>query len=227
MYQVKIKRHIGVQVATTIKTEEKFTQCDVQPCHSESSYHRKRMKTESHLTYDDLIKNYLCDKQVTIEWLKNIGLLAREVLCPVCGKPMEWTSCKDRSDGFKYVCRKSDTAKQHRVEHSIRNNSWFAKSNLTLEEIMKLTYWWCAGLQQNQIQAQLCLSSNTIVDWCMFCREVCEVVLVEESQQIGGEGKRVQIDESKVGKRKYHRGHLVEGQWFLVVSRKTPVNRSS
>ena len=38
---------------------------------------------------------------------------------------------------------------------------------------------------------------------------------MEESQSIGGEGKVVQIDESKFGKRKYHRGHHVEGQWVF------------
>ena len=32
---------------------------------------------------------------------------------------------------------------------------------------------------------------------------------------IEGYGKRVQIDESKFGKRKYHRGHRIEGQWVF------------
>ena len=31
----------------------------------------------------------------------------------------------------------------------------------------------------------------------------------------GGEGKVVKIDESKFGKRKYHRGHYVKGQWMF------------
>ena len=38
---------------------------------------------------------------------------------------------------------------------------------------------------------------------------------MEDSQSIGGEGKVVQIDESKFGKRKYHCGHHVEGQWVF------------
>ena len=41
------------------------------------------------------------------------------------------------------------------------------------------------------------------------------MTLVERSEVLGGEGKTVQIDESKIGKRKYHCGHMVDGQWVL------------
>ena len=105
--------------------------------------------------------------------------------------------------------------KRHRVEISIRQGTWFEKSNLTLEEILKFTNCWTVGLNESQIAQQLRLSPNTAVDWCMFCREVCEVPIAERSQNLGGIGKRVQIDESKIGKRKYHRGHFVEGQWVF------------
>lgn len=33
--------------------------------------------------------------------------------------------------------------------------------------------------------------------------------------KLGGPGKTVQIDESKFGKRKYHRGHAVDGAWVF------------
>ena len=42
---------------------------------------------------------------------------------------------------------------------------------------------------------------------------------IENKQPLGGEGEEVEIDESKFGKRKYHRGHRVEGQWALVASK--------
>jgi transposase-like protein len=32
---------------------------------------------------------------------------------------------------------------------------------------------------------------------------------------IGGQGVVVEVDESKFGKRKYHRGHHVEGVWVI------------
>ena len=59
------------------------------------------------------------------------------------------------------------------------------------------------------------VSGNTVVDWDSFCRERWEVNYLECEKKIGGPGKRVQIDERKFGKRKYHRGHMVEGQWVF------------
>ena len=60
------------------------------------------------------------------------------------------------------------------------------------------------------------VSGNTHgVDWDRFCREICEVMYLESEDKISGPGKRVQIDESKFGKRKYHRDHRVEGQWVF------------
>lgn len=70
-------------------------------------------------------------------------------------------------------------------------------------------------MSEKQISKQLKLGKSTIVDWSNFCREVCEVITLRKRQPIGGPGVRVQIDESKIGKRKYHRGHLVEGQWVF------------
>ena len=70
-------------------------------------------------------------------------------------------------------------------------------------------------IEQSQISYQMGISSNTAVDWDMSCREVCEQIMLVKSKPIGGEGRTVQIDESKFGKRKYHRGHRVEGQWVF------------
>ena len=43
------------------------------------------------------------------------------------------------------------------------------------------------------------VSPNTVADWRNYCREVHTVVLEEDSEQIGGEGKSVEIEESKFG----------------------------
>jgi transposase-like protein len=43
---------------------------------------------------------------------------------------------------------------------------------------------------------------------------------------IGGEGIIVEIDESKFGKRKYHRGHRVEGAWVFGGVERAPEKRT-
>ena len=57
--------------------------------------------------------------------------------------------------------------------------------------------------------------SLTVTDWRQFVRETMAVYLQDNSQKIGGPDKIVEIDESKFCKRKYHRGHRVQGQWIF------------
>ncbi|XP_025264891.1 uncharacterized protein LOC112638075 [Camponotus floridanus] len=62
---------------------------------------------------------------------------------------------------------------------------------------------------------ELQLSDKTIVDWSSFCREVCVMWLEAQQNPIGGKGIVVEIDEAKIGKRKYNRGRLVTGKWIF------------
>ena len=62
---------------------------------------------------------------------------------------------------------------------------------------------------------QLQLGSSTAVDWDMFCRETCEIMVYDEAVPLGGPGETAQSHESKIGKRKYNKGHRVEGQWVF------------
>ncbi|GFS82318.1 hypothetical protein TNCV_3340381 [Trichonephila clavipes] len=58
------------------------------------------------------------------------------------------------------------------------------------------------------------VNKNTVVDWYMFCREVCMVEGLKESEPLGGEGKIVEIDESMFGKMKYGKGKPVNANFF-------------
>ena len=55
------------------------------------------------------------------------------------------------------------------------------------------------------------ISHTTIVDCYNFSRSILE----NFSEQIGGPGKIVEIDESKFGKRKFHKGRKVDGVWVF------------
>jgi hypothetical protein len=62
---------------------------------------------------------------------------------------------------------------------------------------------------------ELCFSSHTIADWGMFNRETMLLFLEGCCVKIGGPNKTVEIDESKFGRRKYHRGHPLKCQWVF------------
>ena len=138
----------------------------------------------------------LQDKENVIKWLMIELLLAKDLICSVCEDQMKLVRCNDRSDGFKWQCRRQINNKRHKVENSVQSGSRFGKCNMTLEEILQFTYWWCQDLDQAQIRHELGLNPNTGVDWDSFCGEVCEIELFENSIKIGGEGKVVHINGS-------------------------------
>jgi hypothetical protein len=49
----------------------------------------------------------------------------------------------------------------------------------------------------------------------MFCRETMLMFMEGCSEKIVGSNKTVEIDDSQFGRRKYHRGHRVKGQWVF------------
>ena len=59
------------------------------------------------------------------------------------------------------------------------------------------------------------MAEHTVVDWYMFCREVCMLMMLNESVPLGGKGVIVETDKSKFGKMKYGRGRPVDGQWVF------------
>ena len=58
-------------------------------------------------------------------------------------------------------------------------------------------------------------SEYTLVDWYNFIREICVEIIQRDSEQIGGDRKEVEIDESNFGKKKYHRGKRLDGVWVF------------
>ena len=99
-------------------------------------------------------------------------LLAKSQLYQWCDVEVKLIKCDDRSDGYKWECRRQIDSKRHKVEKSLRSESWFKNSKMTLQEILKFTYWWSQDLNQLQIKHELGLCSNTAVDWELLPRNM-------------------------------------------------------
>ena len=94
-------------------------------------------------------------------------------------------------------------------------------AKLPLETILEMAYLWAHSFSTNEMIHKLKISKKTVIEWSLFFRECCFSRIIDESTPIGGLGIEVEIDESKFGKRKYYRGHKVEGQWYLAGEKNT------
>jgi len=55
---------------------------------------------------------------------------------------------------------------------SIRKNTFFSNSHMSIAKIILLTYLWIKQTNQTFIRKELSISKHTMVDWAIFCREV-------------------------------------------------------
>jgi hypothetical protein len=65
-------------------------------------------------------------------------------------------------------------------------------------------------------------SERTVTSFYQHLRRLVSSTLREEDTIIGGPGVEVEVDKSKLGKRKYHRGYRVEGVWVVCGVERTP-----
>lgn len=191
-----------------------------------------------------------------LAFCKDIKLIPAHVKCPCCRKKLCKPYLLKRSTSMlfqeiRYQCNRLLCKKSHKPNSvSIRKYTWFESSKLTIQKSLFLTYCFVYQMSYKDTiretsiniksdntgyKSQQMTSSETVSDYKRYCRDVCaNVVLDNSSQQIGGPGLTVEIDESKFGKMKYNKGRKVDGKWvFGGICRETkeifvvPVDRRS
>jgi len=135
-----------------------------------------------------------------------------EMFCPTCGRNMRPWKSDSVKDKLRWRCGKWKRGQRCNATRSLRHSSWFTKSNLTLLEIMLLTYDIMQKMPSQAIQVEHKIDQRNACDWFQFCKQVVLDFIESKSRITGGEGKVVEIDESKFRKRKYQGGYYVKGQ---------------
>lgn len=155
----------------------------------------------------------LCDGDKFRDFLRDHKLLIdfSDFLCE-CGHNFIFAKDKAYSEGFCWRC----ASRKCRKKISEKSGSWFSQSKLCYSDVVKLTYFWANNYPNHLCALETSISAHTVIDWYNFCRDICvELLENSESRVIGGPGIVVEIDESKFGKRKYHRGKRVDGVWVF------------
>jgi len=142
-----------------------------------------------------------------IQWLQARGLLKTSMRCSErrCRAIMQLRIRTDSIDGYHWKCQSARCKKTK----SIRVGSFFCNSNLSLGDVLQIIYCWSVGMSMSTTSTILDISQTTIVDWYNLLREECSSKLLRLQQaekMLGGAGQVVEIDESLMIKRKYHRG---------------------
>ena len=196
------------------KMKEMSTQCGFE---NSVSYASKLESADGdkHINFKTLLMELIPNKESTINFCFKMGIIPDSKQCPTCGNSMSLIYDSKVSDQRRWYCRQRQGPNKHEHRLSIRNGTFFSKSNLTLEEILQFFYLWVNGTSQDQIHHEIGTSGKTDVDFASFCREVCETSIMNRSEQIGGKDIVVEIDESKFAKRKYNIGHRVVGGWVF------------
>ena len=120
----------------TSEYEERLRRCQYVP----------RMSFGRRMLRDDGAPNrfflmyFFCDESMAIRYLKDIGLLRSKMQCNTCGRDMTWSAHPCQFDGFRWRCQKRVAGVKCNQSASIRLGSWFQQSNLTLREILLITY---------------------------------------------------------------------------------------
>ena len=78
-----------------------------------------------------------------------------------------------------------------------------------------MAYLWLSKVTVSSAIMNTGHSSHTISSNYRHFRSLVASTLQEEDREIGGQGIIVEVDETKMGKRKYNRGHRVDGVWVI------------
>lgn len=140
--------------------------------------------------------------------------------CRICGNTKYFGKLSQSPDGYTWRCNiKYKNSSKKWVwctsKESIRSNTIFEHSHLSLSKVLLIINLWCSKMNLNQIANQCEVNKETPVEWAKKFRAVLLDRFIFSAPKIGGSGKTVEIDESKFGKRKYHRGRRVEGTWIF------------
>lgn len=150
------------------------------------------------------------------DFLEDCSLIASSMKCEQCGGDMSMIVSKRAVlDGRRWYCGKGGRLNRCEGSKSVRHNSYFTGSHLRITTILMMTFEIFQGSTFDSIHKDLGVYQHAVADWRRFATDVLVEYIETKTEKIGGYGKIVEIDESKIGKRKFNRGRFVEGQWVF------------
>ena len=148
----------------------------------------------------------------TLAFCEENNLIPKTKFCPSCNNRMKLKAKNNTQVGKVWRCIK----KVCRLELSILHNTFFEYSHVMINDVLLFIYYWSNEICSfKYIKRELLWNEHPFVDFRSYLREVCTYKLMQNTSNIGGVGKVVEIDESLFVKRKYNVGRFSSYQWVF------------
>ncbi|KAF9760837.1 hypothetical protein NGRA_2994 [Nosema granulosis] len=105
--------------------------------------------------------------------------------------------------------------KDARKKYNLRKGTIFYQAKLKKTKFLKILELWIQKASLQLIAYVLRIDRDSVSHVIKKISNIVVERYYNISEKIGGNNRIVEIDESKFGKRKHHRGHKVEGVWVL------------
>lgn len=151
----------------------------------------------------------LIDKLMTLGTIFNFAFCRN---CPDQNMILK-KSRKGRGVQYKWGCGKTTDGKRCYFSSSLTSATIFDNLNKSLVDVCKFASLWIRNVPMDIIKKEIGMSNVRCLQRLFL--SVVKWEMIDNMEPIGGPGKIVEIDESKFGKRKYHKGHRVKGQWVF------------
>ena len=152
-----------------------------------------------------------------IDAFEELGLVPLVVCCPSCGPNAILQAISDGSGGklgYRWncpVCRSQ--GRQWRFSPTA--NTLFDKSHLTFVTTFKLAYCWFLKMTVSNAAAHCEITVKAAIKFYHKLRRACLTMVNHDPFPIGQNGDIVEVDESHLFTRKYHRGRILKRQMWV------------
>nr|XP_022905831.1 uncharacterized protein LOC111417704 [Onthophagus taurus] len=160
--------------------------------------------------------------EALVNRLREWGFIPKEgeYKCPLCETPLVLQHRSNGPDGYAWACNGRVSIRKQKKRKcaksvALRKDTFFEHSKLEIRQILGFVYLWVEKTPVTLIAKITKMSLPTASGWASFCKEVLLDKYLLYPEKLGGPGSIVEIDESKFGRRKFHRGHPVEGKWVF------------
>ena len=162
------------------------------------------------MSIDDFSKLVNGEQEVLLDFLADLGVIAKSQTCSNCGDKMWRFFDKSKNQTF-WICTKSKNGvKCKGGKFSIRKGTFLQNVHLSIQQVLWYIWHFVHKLSVKQCREYMSIgkyNKETVVEAYKSCRAICNDWIRENFEPLGGFGTIVEFDESYFsGAPKYGRG---------------------